>query len=360
MDGYKVGDISSLLNSSTSEQKATNDLFSKETKPALSVEEVYVKPFVKPAKGKRPKKNKPIEPEPEPEASKFPSLSPEEKLEIDKRTLFVGNLPLGYKRKQLRKLFAGFGKIQSLRFRSVAIADLKLGRKVCLKTNKVNENATCKNAYIVFDHEGCLEEALSKNGILVNDHHIRVDRIVKSKQQIKDDSKNSIFIGNIPFAASEEDIRLALEQCGEIEYVRLLRDSKTNIGKGFGYVKFADSSGVMFAMKIKDTVEVNGRKLRIQRCKSKVTLENTKKAKELKTKQKDEANKSFRGRKSKSSDKDIFSGKVNKSKNKKFDSNKRPSKRNKQKTMSKQRFDKKVNKASKKGGIVNKGKKEKQ
>ena len=360
MDEYKVGDISSLLNSSTSEQKATNDLFSGNTQPVVSVEEVYVKPLVEPVKGKRPKKSKPVEPEPEPEQSKFPTLSPEEKLEIDKRTLFIGNLPLGYKRKQLRKLFADFGKIQSLRFRSVAISDLKLGRKVCLKTNKVNENATCKNAYIVFDHEECLEKALSKNGVLVNDHHIRVDKIVKSKQQIKDDSKNSIFIGNIPFAATEENIRSALEQCGDIEYVRLLRDAKTNIGKGFGYVKFVDSSGVMFAMKIKDTVEVNGRKLRIQRCKSKVTLENTKKAKELRAKQKDEAKNNFRGRKSKSSDKDIFSGKVTKSKNKKFDSDKRPSKRNKQKTMSKQKFDKKVNKASKKGGVVKKGKKEKQ
>ncbi|XP_063689780.1 RNA-binding protein 34-like [Bolinopsis microptera] len=307
MDGYKIGDISSFLNaSSTVDQKPANDLFAAAAPAVVAVEEVYApKPDSVP--GKRPKKNKSIEAEPE--EPKFPQLSPEEQLEVNKRTLFVGNLPVGLKRKQLRKLFADFGKIQSLRFRSVAISDLKLGRKVCLKTNKINENATSKNAYIVFEHEECLDKALAKNGSVVNDLNIRVDKVVKSKKEVKEDTKNSIFLGNIPFAATDEDIRAALAQCGDIEYVRLLRDAKTNIGKGIGYVKFVDSAGVMFAMKIKDNVEVNGRKLRIQRCKSKLTLENTQKAKELKSKKNEESQNSFRGRKSKSSDKEVFAGK---------------------------------------------------
>lgn len=302
MESYKVGDISSFLNAdSTADSKPTNDLFSSSTQAKVTVEDVYVKAQPKAAKGKRPKKTKIIETEPA--ESAFPKLSPEEQLQIDKRTLFVGNLPVGLKRKQLRKLFDEFGKIQSLRFRSVAISDLKLGRKVCLKTNKINENATSKNGYILFEQEECLDKALSKNGSLVNDHYIRVDKVVKSKQEVKKDSQNSIFLGNIPFSATEEEIRIVLLQCGDIEYVRLLRDAKTNIGKGFGYVKFADSSGVMFAMKMKDNIEVGGRKLRVQRCKSKITLENTKKSKELKAKQKKEKeSNNFRGRKSKSRD----------------------------------------------------------
>lgn len=357
MDEYKVGDISSFLNaSSTDSLKSSNELFSS-IQPTIAVEEVYAKPVSIPVsvKGKRPKKTKIVEDEPE--EPKFPKLSPDEQLEIDKRTLFIGNLPVGLKRKQLRKLFQDYGKIASLRFRSVAISDLKLGRKICLKTNKINENALNKNAYIVFEHEECLDKALSKNGSMVNDRCIRVDKVVKSRQQVKDDSKNSIFIGNIPFAATEEEVRAALVQCGEIEYVRLLRDAKTNIGKGFGYVKFVDSSGVMFAMKIKDNVEVNGRKLRIQRCKSKITLENTKKAKELKAKKKEEAQASFRGRKSKSSDKSAFQSKKPRSHNKKVDLDKRPKKN---KVMTKHKFDKKVNKASKKGGPASrKGRQEK-
>ena len=375
MDEYKIGDISSILNSVSTPQNAaeTNGLFSSKPQTAVPVEDIYVKPDTSLAKaGKRPKKRKTVVPadEPELELPVFPQLSAEEQLAVDKRTIFIGNLPVGLKRKQLRKIFDEFGKIESLRFRSVAISDLKLGRKVCLKSNKINENAISKNAYVVFKAEESVAQSLKKNGLEVKEHHIRVDKLVKSKDEVDNDSKNSVFIGNIAFAATEEDIRNALVQCGDIEYVRLLRDPKTNIGKGFGYVKFVDSSGVMLAMKVKDTVEINGRKLRIQKCKSKVALEHKKKARESKNKKEVAKNSTFRGRKSKDSDKDnkkeaakntTFRGrkskdsdkeiftvqKKSKSQNKNLNPASRP-KVKKQRTMSKKVYDKKVNKESKK------------
>ena len=100
MDGYKFGDISNLLNSASTPETTSADLFS--NNKAVPVEEVYVKPV--PVSNKRSKKTKSIEPEVETEQeSKFKKLSPEQQLEINKRTLFVGNLPVGLKRKQLRK-----------------------------------------------------------------------------------------------------------------------------------------------------------------------------------------------------------------------------------------------------------------
>lgn len=350
MDEYTVGDISSFLNSVAKPPAAaasTSELFSTNPQTSIAVEDIYVKATPSFALGKRAKKTKTVASEPEVKEPAFPKLTAEEQLAVDKRTVFIGNLPVGLKRKQLRKLFDEFGKIESLRFRSVAISDLKLGRKVCLKANKINENATSKNAYIVFKDEESVTKSLKKNGQEVNEHHIRVDKLVKSKNEVDDDSKNSVFIGNIPFGATEEDIRTALSQCGDIDYVRLPRDAKTNIGKGFGYVKFVDSSGVSLAMKVKDTVEISGRKLRIQRCKSKTALEHKQKAKELKTKKDNGKQSSFRGRKSKDSDKEMFIEKKNKSKNKKPHGDSRP-KAKKQKGISSKAYDKKVNKQSKK------------
>ena len=366
MEEYKIGDISSFLNSASTPltAAANNDLFTSKPQPTVTVEEIYAKPQANPtpaaAPGKRPKKRKTAAPaKSAPEEPVFPRLSPEEQLMVDKRTIFIGNLPIGYKRKKLRKMFDEFGKIESLRFRSVAISDLKLGRKVCLKSNKINENATSKNGYIVFVNEECVENSLSKNGTLINEHHIRVDKLVKSKIEVDDDCKNSVFIGNIPFAATEEDMRTALDQCGDIEYVRLLREPKTNIGKGFGYVKFVDSSSVMLAMKVKDTVEISGRKLRIQRCKSKNALESKKKAKEWKDKKEADKNAAFRGRKSKDSDKEMFAEKKKKFRNKKVNPDSRP-KVKKPKALSDKTYDKKVNKKSKKrdsaGSNINKKK----
>ena len=59
---------------------------------------------------------------------------------------------------------------------------------------------------------------------------------VKKVQQ--DDFNTTVFIGNIPFIVSEEELRTFFVACGEIENVRLVRDPKTFLGKGIGYVMF--------------------------------------------------------------------------------------------------------------------------
>lgn len=83
--------------------------------------------------------------------------------------------------------------------------------------------------------------------------------------------KRCVFLGNLAFDSSDETIYNFFEQCGEISYVRLVRDSKTNIGKGFGYVQFKERSSVDLALKLTGTkiggnVEGSGREVRVTRC----------------------------------------------------------------------------------------------
>ena len=83
--------------------------------------------------------------------------------------------------------------------------------------------------------------------------------------------KRCVFLGNLAFDSSDETIYNFFEQCGEISYVRLIRDSKTNIGKGFGYVQFKERSSVDLALKLTGTkiggnIEGNGREVRVTRC----------------------------------------------------------------------------------------------
>lgn len=44
----------------------------------------------------------------------------------------------------------------------------------------------------------------------------------------------------------EEPVRKHFEDCGDIRNVRLIRDKKTCLGKGFGYVNFQVSSSRLF------------------------------------------------------------------------------------------------------------------
>ena len=51
-------------------------------------------------------------------------------------------------------------------------------------------------------------------------------------------------------------------ECGQISSVRLVRDSQTGIGKGFGYVNFKNKDGVVLALE-KNGQTFNGREIRV-------------------------------------------------------------------------------------------------
>lgn len=61
-----------------------------------------------------------------------------------------------------------------------------------------------------------------------------------------------------------------------------MKDNRTGFGKGIAYVMFKDSSGVLFAIKQDEKLELGGRKLRISRCKSKTGKEEENERKEKK------------------------------------------------------------------------------
>lgn len=78
--------------------------------------------------------------------------------------------------------------------------------------------------------------------------------------------KKSVFVGNLSFDAQEEDLWNFFKDSGDIENVRIIRDKKTNLGKGFAYVQFQDRASVDMALRLHDT-KMGTRKLRVVRCK---------------------------------------------------------------------------------------------
>ena len=92
--------------------------------------------------------------------------------------------------------------------------------------------------------------------------HLRVDIANKSKAH---DNKRSLFLGALPFDLADEDVYAHFASCGPIEYVRIIRDNKTGIGKGFGYVQFKTSDTVALGLKLDGSV-LNERKIRVSRC----------------------------------------------------------------------------------------------
>ena len=58
------------------------------------------------------------------------------------------------------------------------------------------------------------------------------------------DQSKAVFLGNVKFNEQEDNIRRHFEKCGSITDVRLVRDTATGMGKGFGYVNFDTTDAV--------------------------------------------------------------------------------------------------------------------
>ena len=181
----------------------------------------------------------------------------------ESRTVFVGNLPISLPKKRLKQLFKKYGTVESIRFRSVTVGEGDLPPRVARKTHK-QIGGKSLNAYVVFSSEEEAEKSLALNGTEIEDRHLRVDIAHRTKEH---EHRRSVFVGNLPFSADEESLRTVFKDCGDVEAVRIIRDTKTGVGKGFGFVLFAERSGVVFALKQNRKLEVDGRFLRVFKSK---------------------------------------------------------------------------------------------
>ncbi|XP_078592351.1 RNA-binding protein 34-like [Branchiostoma floridae x Branchiostoma japonicum] len=192
--------------------------------------------------------------------------------ERDQRTVFVGNLPVSTTKKELKKMFRKFGEIESVRFRSIAQSNPNVSKRVAMMRQEIQEKKKNMNCYVVFTEEASAQAALRRNGTIVGgSHHIRVDLASNSK---KFDHKLSIFVGNLPFDVEDDSVYEHFSQCGEVEGVRIIRDSKSGLGKGFGYVLFQDSASVGLAIRLNEKT-FSGRKIRVKRAVKKEKVKNT-------------------------------------------------------------------------------------
>ncbi|CAR27747.1 hypothetical protein ZYGR_0N02330 [Zygosaccharomyces rouxii] len=197
----------------------------------------------------------------------------EDELEKAERTVFVGNVPADVipnksLHRQFKKLFQDEKGLESIRFRSISF-EVPLPRKVAFVQQKLHKSRGSVNAYVVYKNKNSVSSVCSRlNGQVFVDRHLRVDSVT---HPAKHDNKRSVFVGNLDFEEDEESLWRHFGSCGEIEYVRIIRDPKTNMGKGFAYVQFKDFPNVSKALLLNDKpLESNGksRKLRVTRCRN--------------------------------------------------------------------------------------------
>ena len=72
----------------------------------------------------------------------------------------------------------------------------------------------------------------------------------------------TIYVGNLPFSATDADLRVLFERHGKVDSVKLVNDRETGRPRGFGFVDMPseDAQGAIHAL---NGHEINGRALRV-------------------------------------------------------------------------------------------------
>lgn len=73
----------------------------------------------------------------------------------------------------------------------------------------------------------------------------------------------SVFVGNIAWATSEQELGDAFARYGPVNSVKIIQDRETGRSKGFAFVEFQDAACVDQAIRGMDGQDMNGRALRV-------------------------------------------------------------------------------------------------
>jgi RNA recognition motif-containing protein len=77
----------------------------------------------------------------------------------------------------------------------------------------------------------------------------------------------NIFVGNLSFTATEQDLRQLFEPYGTVDKINLITDRDTGNRRGFGFVEMPDSRAAQAAIQGLQGKELAGRALNVNEAK---------------------------------------------------------------------------------------------
>jgi len=79
-------------------------------------------------------------------------------------------------------------------------------------------------------------------------------------------NQTKIYVGNLPFQTTSEDLEATFSAYGNIAECKLITDRETGRSKGFAFITFAEASGAEAALKL-DGTDLGGRQIRVNLAK---------------------------------------------------------------------------------------------
>ena len=73
----------------------------------------------------------------------------------------------------------------------------------------------------------------------------------------------NIYVGNLSYEATEDDIRTAFEQYGQVSSVNIIQDRETGRSRGFAFVEMSDGTEAKQAIEKLDLTDIAGRRVTV-------------------------------------------------------------------------------------------------
>ena len=75
--------------------------------------------------------------------------------------------------------------------------------------------------------------------------------------------ESKLYVGNLPYNVTEDDLRGLFAQAGEVKEVSLITDRATGRSKGFGFVEMTNQADAEKAIQLLNDHDMGGRPLKV-------------------------------------------------------------------------------------------------
>lgn len=79
----------------------------------------------------------------------------------------------------------------------------------------------------------------------------------------KDPSVTTVYVGNLSFTKTEEEIRDLFEEYTDVNYVKIVKDHTTHKSKGIAFIQMVNRKEAMYAISQLNGSQVDGRTLKV-------------------------------------------------------------------------------------------------
>ncbi|ATY63917.1 Splicing CC1 [Cordyceps militaris] len=188
--------------------------------------------------------------------------------ERDRRTVFVQQLAARLRSRELKAFFEKVGPVTEAQI----VKDRISGRSKGV-------------GYVEFKNEDSVAPALQLTGqkLLGIPVIVQVTEAEKNRQARTTEPGGShpnhvpfhrLYVGNIHFNVTEQDLQAVFDPFGELEFVQLQKD-ETNRSRGYGFVQFRDAGQAREALEKMNGFDLAGRPIRVGLGNDKFTPEST-------------------------------------------------------------------------------------